>query len=336
MRTVFFKRSPSIYGGPATFMKAFEKYARKSKNFKYEEILETSKKPSAGDVIFGLNLQFDIPFLRAVKSAGVKYIHRANGVYRHGKMRDDWKNINNRLKKIVEFSDAVIFQSGCSKRQYMDFLGAQPKKYNIILNGIDLETVPVCKNVEKENRIVSIMNIAEFKDFKDGVEAWWSFRDELDAEYLIIGKQSGECSSSKSWTMDDLEEIKASRPGLRIVEEMNRENLFNLLKSSLFYFDPRPLAACPNATLEALAAGLPVASIKNSGSDELAGNAGCACYNPLNSLRRVKERFLWEGNGDISGCSINRLFSPVDERVNYLAYEKCFAKYEEVFSCALE
>lgn len=117
-----------LSGGPKTFMKYFDEY--------FENNLVNDYKDA--DIVFGLNNWVSMDIINDVKSRGIKYVHRSNGVYKPELLKfPDWCERNEKIKPQYFAADHVIFQSVYSMQSYFKFIG-EVQNYSVVYNGVDM------------------------------------------------------------------------------------------------------------------------------------------------------------------------------------------------------
>ena len=219
---IWHPKTDGLAGGPKTFMKYFDEY------FKDELCLYWEQ----ADIVFGLNNWVPIDIIKDAKDHDIKYIHRANGVFRPILLNvPNWEFRNEEIKPHYLEADHVIFQSVFSRRGYFEYIG-ETDNYSIIYNGVDVdEYYPL--DIASRN------------------------------EVLLLGKGL----TNKEQVVAN--KIMFNKTCLRLEKFNNmREFLRNTLNVSVVV-DPDPQANCNNMDLELMALGIPVVCLAEGGNPEI-------------------------------------------------------------------
>lgn len=204
---------------------------------------------------------------------GFNWLHRqipANLAYR---LRAEFRNW---LLRIIRrrLADRIVYQSEFVVQRWQQVFGAAGAPYDVIYNGIDLsEFTPEGPDERPTARFRLMMLEGSFEggyDFglKLGLDLAGALQDlhHLEIEVAVAGKIRPETQAQ--WD-------QYARVPVRWLGVVPRSEIPYLHRSAHLYFSGELHPACPNAVIEALACGLPVAAFDTGALPEIvSGDAG--------------------------------------------------------------
>ncbi len=202
-----------------------------------------------------------IPIIQRLN--GINWRHRFIPMNRRGRIKPIFRNL---LLKLVRnhFADHVIYQSRFVQHWWHEWCGPAPCPENIIYNAVDLSSFyPDKKNqsFNKEKVLLCVEgNISSDEATKEVIiktHRFLSDRNIIDRT-LIYG-------TLVSQMADSLQNEK----GIDIGGSIPPDDMPIIYRSASLYLSLDINAACPNATIEALASGVPVVGFDTGSLAEL-------------------------------------------------------------------
>jgi glycosyltransferase involved in cell wall biosynthesis len=279
--------------------------------------VKCQQKPDRADVVLGaLHWREEIGDMPSVL--------RIDGVHLLDTPRSHW--CNKRIRKSAKRADAVIWQSTFCRDVFRAILGlVHPHEY-IIHNGADPKDYDVEPTVSPFK--INIILSARFKDRpQKGLPEMY----QLATVYLP--KHPEACV----WVCGKIDEHFVSRDRIRFLGHLEEAELRRVLKmgSCLLYLASYDW--CPNAVIEAMAAGLPVVYLRGHALDEVVGDSGVGVNRarPLKlTMTSHKDRPRFDMDEAVAAVEkavqMPRVVRP-DLHINAIA-----AKYLEVLKFAVE
>jgi len=179
----------------------------------------------------------------------------------HKDTNEHYKKNNKRKAKAVKIADGVIYQSKYSKRLCNAFLGKAKVPTEIIFNGADPKEfdVPPHESPYKYNYIACTRKWTRQKRVH---QIWDEFLNATipDSCLWICGEMENKLR---------YETIYDNHRAVRCIEKADHKRLASLFKLCDYMIDFTYLSACPNAVVESLVAGCPVACTDQGGTKEL-------------------------------------------------------------------
>ena len=220
-----------------------------------------------------------LPIFRA-KKRGVRVVQRLDGInWLHKKkstglyhyLRSEWYNLL--LSRVRMLADHIVYQSNFTRDWWHTTYGHSNATHEVIYNGVDLQTFQPNTNNSLPHTPIRILVVEG--SFRGGHE-----RDLYNAVDF--------CNAFSSMFDREVELIVAGRIPTKLREEVIFQGRANVLWKGLvaheeintLYWSAHLLfpaeinAACPNATIEALACGLPIVSYATGSLPELVGEDG--------------------------------------------------------------
>ena len=205
-----------------------------------------------------LKSDIQLSFIMASQDLGMPIIQRLDGIYFNSEQ--DWKSLNEPIKKTYDISSGVIFQSNFNKQLSEKYFGEKTLS-TVINNGTDLSLI---------EKITPLSHPAI-----DGFENVWSCasswrphkRLKDNVRYFL------ECSGEKDCLV-----IAGSNPDYEIQHErvfyvgnLEWEQLISLYKRSKYFIHLALMDHCPNVVVDARAAGCKIVCSSSGGTKEIAG-----------------------------------------------------------------
>ena len=205
-----------------------------------------------------LKSDIQLSFIMASQDLGMPIIQRLDGIYFNSEQ--DWKSLNEPIKKTYDISSGVIFQSNFNKQLSEKYFGEKTLS-KVINNGTDLSLI---------EKIAPLSHPAI-----DGFENVWSCasswrphkRLKDNVRYFL------ECSGEKDCLV-----IAGSNPDYEIQHErvfyvgnLEWEQLISLYKRSKYFIHLALMDHCPNVVVDARAAGCKIVCSSSGGTKEIAG-----------------------------------------------------------------
>lgn len=218
-----------------------------------------------------------------LKQKGVRLVQRLDGInWIQRKRRTGYKHflraeIGNLTQSSIRrhLAERIVYQSTFAKNWWEDWYGIPPASTQMIHNGVDLKVyTPDGTHERPKDRFrLLVVEGSLGGGYEMGLENAMALAEELNfthdlkMELMVVGKASQ--ALMEEWTT-------RSKVPILWAGSVGREAIPNLDRSAhlLFAADLHP--ACPNAVIEALACGLPVAAFDTGAIRELVPTeAGC-------------------------------------------------------------
>lgn len=190
--------------------------------------------------------------------AGLPLVLRIDGIYLQKHHQHEWNN--KRIRKSIDKSDVVVFQSGFAKKMVEGMFG-NAKKSLVIFNGADAEDydVPPAQSYFKKNIIMS---------------SKWSARDSrshkrLDEALDYFKKYLRANPDTKLWIAGRTKKKYEDSLQMQFLGHLDSATLAQYLKLADVFVHIPWYSWCDNAVVEAIAAGCSVVSSNNGGNAEL-------------------------------------------------------------------
>lgn len=189
-----------------------------------------------------------------------KNIIRIDGVY----YDKDRINLNNSIKKNIQLSHGVIYQSQWSKIFAENMLAVSNKNNVIIYNGVDQK-----KYINK--RLANIWNFE--KTFVSCANWRKNKRPEAIAQAFLLLKSQIKKNIGLVFIGDgEINKVKDSN--IIYLGNLDYKNLVNTYQMCDFMCHICHLDACPNSVIEGLSCGLPVVCNNIGGTPEIVRDSG--------------------------------------------------------------
>ena len=221
--------------------------------------------------------------VREKKRNGVKVVQRLDGVMTFATSKFLYPLQNLRMKYVLHnAADYVLYQSNYCKFLCDKYLGKPKCPWSVVYNGVNTQQFePEGERYEHGHKHV-IFSVARFRR-KFQLEPMLRA-----ADYLAADIEDTEFVFAGSLTLE-LEEIwnkYKERPYIRYLGKVENSKLpFYERGADVFLFSTLN-ALCPNALIEALGCGLPVAGYTTGSMAELVGDAGILARHNKSDLWR--------------------------------------------------
>tara|TARA_B100000795_G_scaffold223527_1_gene178735 strand:- start:6349 stop:7353 length:1005 start_codon:yes stop_codon:yes gene_type:complete len=264
-KKIYFPHRPGSFGGAASFQTRFE--SRLSENG-YSVLYAEDNFENVTSTIIVVGGTIKLFWLIKSKLCGARILHRLDGVIDYSfNMKVGVLNfVKYRLTlMLISFirrwlADHVIYQSMYVKSAWESYAG-KVMKSSIIYNAIDLnEFFPIDKNYESvdfsiivvEGTVQGDLALSALKAVTIGqIDVYGRIQSRIEDKILS----------------DDKKNISFHGP-------IPRENIYKVFAGRKIYLCLEINPACPNAVIEALAAGVPIVGFNSGSLLELVGDAG--------------------------------------------------------------
>ncbi|MEA3248175.1 MAG: glycosyltransferase family 4 protein [Nanoarchaeota archaeon] len=253
------------------------------------------------------------------RKKGAKIIQRLDGIYHT--FDENFRKLNNPIKKCYEESDSIIFQSYFNKKMVERYFGPTDKQNFIIHNGVD--PLKFGKNLRRNEKNIFLCS------------AKWRADKRLSS--IVEGFGTFNNKNSELWVLGEPDYI-LKNDNIKYFGEVNSERLPSFYNKSDFFLHLSYDDSCSNSVVEALVSGLPVICTNNGGTKELVKMSGEIIpekeydlkpyfRNEIPSVNRIKVKEA------IQSCLENKdnYKFPRDD----LYIENCAKKYIDVFNQTL-
>lgn len=178
-----------------------------------------------------------------------------------------------------------IANADIGRRYLVDTFGIRPRDVQLIRNGITLPAPAKSRSAwrhrlnltEGQLLITMVANLSRYKDHATLLEAWRSVLDQWRGDESPLLALAGRPD-------DTAEALKLQAERLGISAQVcflgAVDDIAGLLNASDLCVHSSPSEGIPNAVLEAMFSGLPVAGSDIPGLREAVGEAGCRCLAP--------------------------------------------------------
>jgi glycosyltransferase involved in cell wall biosynthesis len=217
-----------------------------------------------------------------VKQAGIPIVQRLDGFnWIHKKIKTSLtyqvrSEIRNWILRIIRsrLASRLVYQSDFVVQRWKQTFGEVDIPYDVIYNGIDLEQFsPDGPGEPPADRLrINMVEGTYFGGYDFGLKMGMDLAQilnskyKIDVELMIAGELSADLQ--EKWT-------HYSRVPITWLGVIDRAEVPQLHRSAHLYFSGELHPACPNAVIEALACGLPVAAFDTGSLPQIvAGDSG--------------------------------------------------------------
>lgn len=211
-----------------------------------------------------------------LKDRGVSIVLNQNGVFYPAWYPNEWQYENERMAKALLLSDHVFYQSEFCKKSADRFLGATPKSYEILYNGVDTQFFKPAGERQENGRFRFLVsgNIGASTYYRlvNAVDALALARTQgLDIEILFAGMIPEPLKIQlRSYIAN-----KNVQEYFVLSGEYKRRDAPHIFSHADAYLITKHNDPCPNVVLEAMACGLPVLYSASGGvPEQVGGSAG--------------------------------------------------------------
>jgi len=257
-------------GGPASFN---EKLVIGLKNLGVETTYDLSQPKIEAVLVIAGSRHLDT--LTKLKKRGIPIIQRLDGMnWTHRRRYTGLKHflrseVNNWILQYIRtrLADRIIYQSEFSREWWQRIYGKAPVPDTVIYNGVDLDQY---KPTEVKIRQDSLRVVVVEGHIQNGLEL--GLRNAvagLDSYSELTGQPvemmiAGEVPQNIRHEM-----MRGSRIQFEWVGILPRPEIARRERLADLFFSAEPNPACPNAVIEAMASGLPVAAYESGAIREL-------------------------------------------------------------------
>ncbi len=262
-----FKPAPS--GGTSIF---FKKFSRALVEYGFEA---TNVFSADCDVLLAIAAA-PLTILAQAKLRKIPIVQRLDGIYYPANAGRRWLWLNKRILPTYKFfADRIIFQSEYSRQVCEYFFGKASVPFSTIHNGVDLNRFAphgeTKKLVDGQVILCLLSNFIRSFEILPVLQAF----DYLHAQHpqtqlVVAGK-----------FVPKLQHIPESRPDVIWLGTVAHHELPALYRQADLMLSTKLRHNCPNAVLEAMACGLPIACFDSGAHRELIADKGGICV-PLN------------------------------------------------------
>lgn len=193
--------------------------------------------------------------------AGKKLVLRVDNIPR--KSRNKRQSPAERLREFGKLSDKVIYQSAWAERYAGYFAGKGKNGSEIIYNGVDTDIFNK-DNRKSDGKTYLYANYNDNPNKRFDEALYWfdmAWREDNDSRLLIAGNVPKVYLENPEFNWDIPTNAKVEYAGI-----MNTpEEMANLYKRCDYLIYPSFAEACPNVMLEAMACGLQIVRISQTG-----------------------------------------------------------------------
>ena len=203
---------------------------------------------------------------------GVPFVVRPHGMDVAGRRFRANRRLENRMKRSLANSDAVIAQGETIKQVIAEF-SVDPKKIHVIHNGVDLAAFSGdCKYSHPRPYILALGNLSMLKGFDVLLQAYARIVTPR-ADLVIAG------DGPQRHVLSSLAKQLGIASRVEFVGHVQGETKIRLYRAAELFVCPSRFETFSNVVLEALAAGLPVVATSVGGNIELVrdGQEGLLC-----------------------------------------------------------
>jgi glycosyltransferase involved in cell wall biosynthesis len=220
----------------------------------------------------------DLAGLRRVRRRGIRIVQRLDGINwihrrRKGSLRHFIRaEYGNQMLALIrqQFATHIVYQSAFVHDWWEDWFGRTRLPFTVIHNGVDLDiyTPEGVNNLPIDKLRLLVVEGSLAGSLATGLDLAVQLAETLAGalHFPLELQVAGRVDERKQ------EECrKRSRVQLDFTGILPRERIPELDRSAHLYFSAEPNPPCPNAVIEALACGLPVAGFATGALPELVG-----------------------------------------------------------------
>ncbi len=205
-----------------------------------------------------LNSDIQLSFIMATQSTGTPIIQRLDGIYFNSDQ--EWKILNEPIKKTYDLCSGVIFQSEFNKILSEKYFGKKSKT-KVINNGTDLDLISSISPI-------SHPEIDKFDNVWSCASSWRPHkRLKENVRYFLEHSGEKDCLVVAGSNPDHV--IKHDR--IFYAGNLDWDVLVSLYKRSKYFIHLALMDHCPNVVVDARASGCKIVCSSSGGTKEIAG-----------------------------------------------------------------
>jgi glycosyltransferase involved in cell wall biosynthesis len=218
--------------------------------------------------------------------------------------------VNHRLKADLELFDHVIYQSHFSKEQADTHLYHRQDAYSIIHNGVDTEFfTPRTEKRKTGPPTIMVLGKHYPEHLALALDVFERVRSMKNVRLLIVGPMRDRAQPVSTFLTEHFKDIPF-RDDIECLGVVPFEKLPHILTKADIFLHVKVGDWCPNAVLEAMACGLPVACPAWGGTKEIVGPAGIA-------VKGSKGNSPWNVDEVLCDGMTNAIFQILEELKDY-------------------
>jgi glycosyltransferase involved in cell wall biosynthesis len=185
-------------------------------------------------------------------------IQRLDGIYFNS--AQDWKKLNEPIKKTYDIADGVIFQSRFNKILTEKYFGVKEKSA-IVHNGANLDTIASIDPIKHPK-------IDKFENIWSCASSWRPHkRLSENIRYFLEHKEADDCLVVAGNNPD----VVVHDPSVFYCGSLDWKTLISLYRRSKYFIHLALLDHCPNVVVDAKSAGCKIICSASGGTREIAG-----------------------------------------------------------------
>ncbi len=199
-----------------------------------------------------------LSFILSTKPHHQKLVQRLDGIYFNS--AQDWKALNEPIRRTFEISSGVIYQSNFNKDLTEAFFG-EHEKNTVIHNGSDIEFIKSCPVIEHEI-------FDKFETVWTCASSWRPHkRLKENVRYFLEHSSTKDCLVVAGNNPDFISESDR----VFYTGNLDKNSLIGLYKRSKKFIHLSLMDHCPNVVVDARAAGCEIICASSGGTREIAG-----------------------------------------------------------------
>ena len=199
-----------------------------------------------------------LSFIQGQVVTGAPLVQRLDGIYFN--TDQDFKSLNDTIRKTYDISKSVIFQSEFNKSLIQSWFGEHDSSH-VIRNGTDLNTISSIHVIE--NNLLS-----EFENIWVCASSWRPHkRLDENIRYFLEFSGDNDCLVVAGENPD----AAIANPKIFYAGHLDWENLISIFKAAKYFIHLAWLDHCPNVVVDARACGCEIICASSGGTHEISG-----------------------------------------------------------------